>query len=194
MKSYLMKATAIAGFLSSVFLWQTPARAAADVSGADKEFVKKASEINVAEIQAGGVAQQKGSSSQVKMLAEHMAKDHSKAEDELQSLAKSKGIELKQDTTVGKKMETMGLEKANGEKFDNEFLEHQAKDHQTAIKLFETELQKGSDPEIKSWAEKTIPVLKSHLAMAEGNQAGKGSSSTRQHSSGGGGAAQATSD
>ena len=71
MKYKLLKmatATAVAG---SICLWQTPGRA--EVSGADKEFLKKASESNVAEIQAGEMAQKKGTSSQVKMMGEHIA-------------------------------------------------------------------------------------------------------------------------
>ena len=179
---------------AGICMWQMPVQAAeksgqsGGPSGADKEFLKKASEINVAEIQAGELAQKKGTSSQVKMMGEHIVKDHKKAEEELQSLAKSKGVELKEDTTLGKKAEAAGLSKAEGEKFDKEFMEHQAKDHQAAIKLFETEAKKGSDPEVKAWAEKMIPGLQSHLAMTQGSGGGGGEKSGggEHHHTGGG--------
>jgi putative membrane protein len=153
-----------------ICMWQIPAQA--EVSGADKEFLKKASESNFAEIQAGEMAQKKGTSSQVKMMGEHIVKDHKKAEEELQKLAKTKGVEIEEDTTMGKQTEAASLSKAEGEKFDKEFLEHQVKDHKAAIALFETEAKKGSDPEVKAWAEKTLPVLQSHLAMAQGGEGG----------------------
>src|SRR5205807_1215958 len=57
---------------------------------------------------------------------------------------------------------------------DKEFLKNQAKEHEAAIKLFETEAKKGGDPEVKAWAEKMIPGLKSHLLMAKGGQEGQG--------------------
>ena len=191
MKHNLIKIAVVAAVSGGICLWQTPARA--EVSGADKEFLKKASDINVAEVQAGELAQKKGTSSQVKMMAEHIVKDHKKAEEELQKLAKSKGVELKEETPASKKKEESALEKASGEKFDNEFMEQQAKGHETAIKLFETEAKKGSDPDVKAWAEKMIPGLKSHLSMAQGGQGGEtkkggaGEKAKGEKSSGGGG-------
>jgi putative membrane protein len=41
------------------------------------------------------------------------------------------------------------------------------KGHKDAVALFEAYAKSGDDPELKSWAAKTLPHLKEHLSMAE---------------------------
>jgi putative membrane protein len=40
------------------------------------------------------------------------------------------------------------------------------KDHDSAVALFEKESRSGSDPELKAWAGKTLPVLREHQKQA----------------------------
>ena len=40
------------------------------------------------------------------------------------------------------------------------------KDHETDVQDFETQAKQGGDPDIKAFANKTLPVLKQHLEMA----------------------------
>ena len=56
---------------------------------ADDPFFNKASEANLAEIQAGKLAESKGSS-KVKSYGKQMVEDHTKGENELTDLAKKK--------------------------------------------------------------------------------------------------------
>jgi hypothetical protein len=58
----------------------------------DKEFVMKASQGGMTEVQLGQLASDKGGSSQVKDFGSRMVKDHSQANDELKSLADKKGL------------------------------------------------------------------------------------------------------
>ena len=67
---------------------------AADVPSADKTFMKKAAEGGLLEIQASQIAVQKTQDSQVKSFADKMVTDHTKAGDELNALAQSKGVTL----------------------------------------------------------------------------------------------------
>jgi putative membrane protein len=55
--------------------------------GADKAFVKKAMEGNMAEVQMGQLALQKSSDDQVKQFAQRMVDDHGKMQDQLKPVA-----------------------------------------------------------------------------------------------------------
>src|SRR5438874_491497 len=67
-----------------------PARAADELSKEDKAFLKEAAEAGTTEVELGKLAEKKGTSSGVKMLGEHLVKDHEKANGDLMALAKSK--------------------------------------------------------------------------------------------------------
>ncbi len=58
------------------------------------------------------------------------------------------------------------LERENGAAFDKAYCEHMVMGHNKAIALFES-ATKTSDPELASFAKKTLPTLKEHRQMAE---------------------------
>ena len=49
--------------------------------------------------------------------------------------------------------------------FDHQYLYNLEEDHKANIKVFQQEVNSGDDAEVKAWAAKTLPTLKSHLAM-----------------------------
>jgi putative membrane protein len=64
------------------------------------------------------------------------------------------------------------LSHLNGPEFDREVQQHAVKAHEKAIKLFQNEAVAGQDPDLKAFAQKTLPVLQQHLAMARQLNAG----------------------
>jgi Domain of unknown function (DUF4142) len=52
--------------------------------------------------------------------------------------------------------------------FDQSYDQAQMKAHKDAVALFEAYSKSGDNPELKSWAAKTLPQLKEHLSMASG--------------------------
>src|SRR5436190_3450929 len=62
--------------------------------GKDTLFVREAAIGGLAEVKSAELAKSKASSAQVKSFAEQMVKDHMKANQELEQLAKQKGMEL----------------------------------------------------------------------------------------------------
>ena len=64
------------------------------VSPADKLFMRKAARGGKAEVELGKLAQEKASSPEVKQFGQRMVTDHSKANEKLQSVASSKGVDL----------------------------------------------------------------------------------------------------
>ena len=65
------------------------------------------------------------------------------------------------------RLEAKKLAKLSGADFDREFAQHEVKDHEKDIKKFEKETAKLKDADLKAWAEKQLPVLREHLAMAQ---------------------------
>jgi putative membrane protein len=95
-----------------------------------------------------------------------MVDDHSKAGDELKSLAASKSVTLPMDVGKDNKSIMDKLAKLSGADFDREYMKHMVKDHNTDVALFEKEAKSGKDAETKAWAEKTLPTLREHQTMA----------------------------
>jgi putative membrane protein len=132
----------------------------------DKEFITKAAQGGMAEVELGQLALKQASSDDVKQFAQKMVDDHSKANDELKGLAASKSVTLPTDTGKENKAMMDKLAKLSGADFDREYMKHMVKDHNTDVALFEKQAKSGKDAETKAWAEKTLPTLREHQTMA----------------------------
>lgn len=145
----------------------TSKAASEKLSHADREFIEDAAKGGMFEVQSGQLAQQKASDPAVKEFANKLVQDHSKANDELKQIAQAKGVTLPDKEKWGERREAKKLEKLSGAAFDREFAMRSVTDHRKDIKDFEKAASKVKDPELKAWAEKQLPTLREHLAMAE---------------------------
>jgi putative membrane protein len=137
------------------------------LSHGDREFIEDAAKGGMFEVQSGQIAAQKATDPQVKEFANKLVQDHTKANNELKQIAEAKGVQIPDKDKWTDKHEINKLEKLSGDKFDREFAEHSVKDHEKDIKKFEKAANSVKDPELKAWAEKTLPTLREHLAMAQ---------------------------
>ena len=140
---------------------------ATTLSKDDQEFATKAAQGNMAEVNGGQTAAQKGSSADVKTFGNRMVSDHGKALDELKQLAQNKGITLPSDVNAEQKAEADKLSKLSGKDFDKEYADAMVKDHDKDAKEFEKASKSAQDPDLKAWAAKTLPVIQDHLKMAK---------------------------
>jgi len=132
----------------------------------DKAFLKQAAEINLTEIALGKAAEH-SSDPNIKKMAAMIVKDHSEANRNLERLAASKGVTLPTEPSLMDRHSISSMEKEQGDKFNKEFLAFNLKGHEKAISLFEKESVRTQDPDIKAWAQKMVPALKEHLAIAQ---------------------------
>jgi putative membrane protein len=157
-------------------------RAAAGASRAasgDTAFAMKAAHANMAEIELGKLAQQKAMRDEVKQFAQRMVSDHSKKLDELKGLAASKNITLPTEIDAEHKQLSDRLSTMNGAAFDRAYMQAMVDGHRKVAADFRKESQSGSDPDLKSWAAKTLPGVEDHLKHAERvNRTTHGDSST----------------
>jgi putative membrane protein len=137
------------------------------LSNDDKDFAMKAAQGNMAEVNGGNTAAQKGTSADVKTFGNRMVSDHGKALDELKQLAQTKGIALPSDVNAEQKKEADKLSKLSGAAFDKEYADAMVKDHQEDVAEFDKASKNAQDPDLKAWAAKTLPVIQDHLKMAK---------------------------
>lgn len=135
--------------------------AAADTG--DVKFATEAASGGMTEVALGKIAQEKGVNARVKKFGSMMVMDHSKANDSLKALASKKNITLpaapnaKDQATIDK------LSKLSGKAFDDAYVSDMIDDHKHDIKEFENASKSLKDPDLKGFATKTLPVLKTHL-------------------------------
>jgi putative membrane protein len=136
----------------------------------DQEFLTKAAEGGIAEVNLGQLAASKATSDDVKTFGNQMVSDHGKANDELKNLAQQKNVVL--PTGPGKEGEDANgkLSGKSGKDFDKAYMDDMVKDHEKDIKEFEKASKNAKDPDVKTWATNTLPTLKHHLDMAKATQ------------------------
>jgi putative membrane protein len=147
----------------------TPATSAnASVSADDRKFMEEAAIGGQAEVQLGSLAQQKAVAPQVKQFGSRMTTDHSKANEELKSLAASKGVTLPNALDKKHQKDLDDLSKTT--KFDHEYMEMMVQDHKKDVAEFKKRSTAAKDPDLRAWATKTLPTLEQHLKLAEETQ------------------------
>jgi putative membrane protein len=136
-------------------------------AGATPEtFVKTAAEDGMAEVGLAKLALKKSSNNEVKQFAQKMEQDHEQANDQLSSIAKSKGLDIPKKLDAKHEAMMKSLSAKSGAAFDSAYAEHMAKDHAKAVALFES-ASKSSDPELAAFAKKTLPTLQEHKQLAD---------------------------
>jgi len=135
----------------------------ATVDKDDAKFAMAAANGGMAEVALGTLAQQKASSAKVKDFGAMMVSDHSKANDELKALAKSKGITLPDSIDSKEQQVKNDLSAKSGAGFDKAYVSNMIDDHKEDIKEFEDAAKNLKDADLKAFAVKTLPTLKMHL-------------------------------
>lgn len=139
----------------------------AAVDRSDKEFITDTYENGLREVKIGELAQAKTANADVKALAGHIVTDHGKANAELKTLADNKKVEVPTDLTLLAKGKVKLLDAKSGADFDQAFVEAMVDGHKKSVKAFEKASSEAKDADVKAWAAKTLPTLKTHLSMAE---------------------------
>jgi putative membrane protein len=139
----------------------------ASVSKDDATFVVNTADAGMTEVQLGQLAQQKGMAKDVKDYGAMMEKDHTAAGDKLKALAASKNITLPTAISPDMQKNIDDLQKKSGKDFDKAYISMMVDDHKKVISSFEDESKKGTDSDIRAFADSTLHTLRHHLQEAE---------------------------
>jgi putative membrane protein len=131
-----------------------------------KTFVTKAAQDGMTEVELGKLALGKAQSAEVKEFADRMVKDHGKANMELETIAKSKSLQVPKKLDAQHQSMVDELSGKSGAEFDSAYSQHMAVAHRKAVALFES-ASRLDDGELAAFAKKTLPTLKEHKQMAD---------------------------
>ena len=134
----------------------------------DAQFVKKATIGGLIEIQSAETATKRTTlTTEEQAFAKQLISEHKTANNELATIAKSKGTPLSDGLPADEQKKLMKMAEVKDKNFNEEFLEQQIACHKKAISLFEEEAENGKDADVKAFAVKMLPQLKEHLETAK---------------------------
>jgi putative membrane protein len=133
----------------------------------DQIFAQLAASGGMAEVVLGRLADRKAQNRAVKEFGQLMVQDHGKANDKLTALAKSANIPLPNEPDPEHKAVQARLEGLNGASFDVAYLAAQVQDHQKTAQLLQWEINSGQDAQLQRFASEALPIVLTHLRMAQ---------------------------
>jgi len=131
-----------------------------------KDFVMKAASGGMMEVELGKVAQEKAHSKRVKDYADMIVADHSKANDDLKSIAGTK-VSMPAAMMPDQQKHLDMMKNKSGADFDKAYINMMIEDHKKDIAEFKKASQDLKDAGIKGFATNALPVLQKHLDSAQ---------------------------
>lgn len=131
----------------------------------DRTFLHQAHQGNLAEIQAGEAAQDKGAGETVRKLGAKLIKDHTKLDRDLRRVAEQAQVDLPSEPSAAQRRQLQQVAARSGAEFDRAWLASQIAGHRQALADGATELRDGSSPEVKKLATDAKPIVQHHLDL-----------------------------
>ena len=132
---------------------------------ADQRFVAGAIQADLAEVQIGKLAQQKGDNDGVKQFGQMLEQDHSQHLQQAQQLANQIGVTPPTEPSSEQKSTYDKLSKLSGANFDKQFALAMVRDHREDVAKFEKQAKEKNA--VGTFAGQTVPTLQKHLKTAE---------------------------
>jgi putative membrane protein len=135
------------------------AAAQTKLSQKDQNFLSHIAAGGVQAVEDSKLAEKEGGPA-VKNVATRIVNERGRSNKELMDLTKKKGLGLGVD-----KIHARPLGKAN---FDKQYSRTLTHDTQEDLKLLQSAASSSDDKDVKSWAARTLPMVKGHLSALEG--------------------------
>jgi putative membrane protein len=137
------------------------------------EFIDEASAKGIADIETSRLAHQKAESKEVKDYTIIVINDRTTANQHLAKIAKQLDIPVAPREEIVEKAKALMPQVMDGATYDEAYTASQVKTTQEAIEQLQQEAQTTDVPQIKAFAEETLPKLQNHLEMAKALQASR---------------------
>jgi putative membrane protein len=149
------------------------APAGGDVAVSPEAVLSQMNVANTAEIQLSSLAAKKAMSAQVKQIAKKLAADHTKNREQVRALAQRVNVTLTPSqggsVSAGDGVALPpDLQDKAGADFDKAFVQHEIDDHQANIERIQGQMLPGvQDQQIRSYLQKTVADMQTHLSSLE---------------------------
>lgn len=139
----------------------------AALSPLDRQFIIDAAQGGMAEVSLGQMALQRANSDAVKQYAQRMVREHTQANQELLRLASQKGVTPPKDMGPKYKAAMERMMQLPRASFDQAYIsEAGINGHLESLAVYQRQAQLGQDPNLKTFAAKTLPTVENHLQAA----------------------------
>lgn len=153
-------------------LWFGGPATAQNLAAADRAFLEQAAQNSHAEVSAGRLALTKARDPKVRDYAQRMVDEHTRAGEELRTLAEAKRHQVPAEQSMQQKGKEMVIAVLADESFDRRYLVQMGVEApQAAIPVYEKTARESRDPEVKAFASKQLPTLRQQLQTAQGLKA-----------------------
>lgn len=139
------------------------AKAQTKLATEDKTFILAAAQGGMTEVKLGELAARKGTRDDVKEFGQMMVKDHTTINGDLKSLAEQKGVALPDSLDTKHQGMVDRMAALKGADFDNAYIAAMLKGHKADADAFKSESVETQDTDIKSFVDKSFPVVTQHL-------------------------------
>lgn len=142
-----------------------------------RETLARIHHTNQLEAQVGALAQERGSTPEVRRFGRILVVDHARADRELLEYAqRRRGVaigppqvvmEAERDQLSEKAIAIQELKLLTGPAFDAQFLNMMTEEHETAIQALQNARAMVEDPQLRTILRKVLPILRQHLWIAQ---------------------------
>jgi putative membrane protein len=134
----------------------------------DQKFVDFAAQTDMVEANLGQLADSAASSQQVKDYAQTLVTDHTSDFGQLNKVAQQANLTVPNaiDTAHSKGM-IAPYQKLKGDAFDKKYVHDMIAGHTQAIAVYKKEADDAQNPDLKAYAQQTLPTLQKHLDDAK---------------------------
>jgi putative membrane protein len=140
----------------------------ASLSEIDRIYVEEIAQAGMLEVELAKLALEKSDNENIKKYAEQMIQDHQALNQELMQLAEKKGITLPSNLSPKHQALKTQVSKLSGTQFDQAYInEAGINAHIESLILHTRQIQLGEDQDLQAYAIKSIPIVETHLQLAE---------------------------
>jgi putative membrane protein len=162
----VMLAFAIAAFGTTSY--SQSAKTQQSTAHQDTEFVKKAAQGSVNEIDLAQIALKKSNDDEVKDFAQKMITDHNSLIEDMKPFAEEAGLERPEHPDAATEALKLKLDVLSGKSFDKAYIKAMVEDHHKDLEAFMKESHATGYPALREAVEKGEKVVHEHLEMIDG--------------------------
>lgn len=129
------------------------------IAAADLGFLSQATYADLAAIDLGRMAEDQATDPAVRDMAGRLVDEHRDSVRELAAIADRRSVDVPDRLNAGRAAVDDRLSAISGPEFDAQYLQQQIADHEVSLALFRNEADRGSDAELRDFAQRWLPTL-----------------------------------